>query len=72
MKHYDQYDKFKPGDQVTIPKHLHTKESMDMVSKERVIGVYVRYCGDNCGIINFEGRYEMWSIGWMKPVKKFK
>lgn len=70
-KYYDQYDKFKPGDLVSIPKHLHTKESRDMVSKRRAVGTYVRYCGNNCGIIRFEGRGdEMWGIGWMKPAKK--
>ena len=71
-KYYDQYDKFKPGDQVSIPRHLHTEESMEKVSRERRVGVYVRYCGDNCGIIRFEdtNRDEMWNIGWMKPVKK--
>ena len=72
MKHYDQYDKFKPGDLVSIPRRLHTETSRVAVSKERREGVYVRYCGDNCGIIKFEdtGRDEMWNVGWMKPVKK--
>ena len=70
-KHYDQYNKFKPGDLVSIPKHLHTANSLEEVKGKRV-GTYVRYCGDNCGIIRFEdmNRDEMWNIGWMKAVKK--
>ena len=65
MKH----DKFKQGDLVSIPKHLHTSTSMEKTEGKRV-GVYVRYCGDNCGVIKFENGEEVWNVGWMKPVKK--
>lgn len=70
-KYYDQYNKFKRGDLVSIPKHLHTGSSREEVRGRRV-GTYVRYCGDNCGIIRFEdtNRDEMWNIGWMKSAKK--
>lgn len=62
---------FKSGDLVSVPKRFHTETSMEEVSKERLEGVYVRYCGDSCGMIRFEdGRERMYNVGWMKPVKK--
>ena len=62
--------KFRSGDLVSIPKHLHTSTSLEKTEGKRV-GTYIRYCGDNCGMLRFEdGKEEMWNIGWMKPVKK--
>ena len=62
---------FRSGDTITIPRYLHTETSMEETSGT-VEGTFVRYCGDNNGIIRIEGRgEEMWNLGWMKLVKKF-
>jgi len=62
-------NKFNEGDLVWVPKSLSTSTSREK-SEGRREGVYVRYCGDNCGMIRFEdGDEEMWNIGWMKPIK---